>query len=102
MLLKVTRSSCSGKTTLARSVADRLQQVAVHDFDKVGAPEHAHRQWRHRAAEHRVRRALEYQGWTHLIRLTGRNAKGGAAVLRPLYLLVVSESVELRVFTGGN
>ncbi|WNM36281.1 hypothetical protein RKE30_41070 [Streptomyces sp. Li-HN-5-11] len=62
MLLKLTGSSCSGKTTLAYSVADRLQRVAVHDFDAVGVPEGPDRHWRHRVTELWVRRALEYQG----------------------------------------
>ncbi len=33
MLLKLTGSSCSGKTTLALAVAGRLEHAAVHDFD---------------------------------------------------------------------
>lgn len=44
MLLKLTGSSCSGKSTLAFAVADRLQQVAVHDFDEVGVPARLARQ----------------------------------------------------------
>ncbi|WP_187645635.1 hypothetical protein [Streptomyces sp. TRM49041] len=42
MLIKLTGSSCSGKTTLAYAVADRLRQLAVHDFDELGVPEGAH------------------------------------------------------------
>lgn len=61
MLLKLTGSSCSGKSTLAFTVADRLAQVAVHDFDEVGVPPGADTRWRQRMTEHWIRRALEYQ-----------------------------------------
>lgn len=76
MLFKLTGSSCSGKTALARSVVDRLQQVAVHDFDEVGVPERADRRWRHRMTEHWVRRALEYQGRGIDLLLTGQSPLG--------------------------
>ncbi|MFE2065254.1 hypothetical protein ACFXDH_23150 [Streptomyces sp. NPDC059467] len=76
MLFKLTGSSCSGKTTLAWSVADRLQQVAVHDFDEVGVPERPDRQWRHRMTEHWVRRALEYQERGIDLLLTGQSPLG--------------------------
>jgi hypothetical protein len=42
-------------------VADRLRQVAVHDFDEVGVPEHPDGRRRQRTTEMWVRRALEYQ-----------------------------------------
>ncbi|MFF7983157.1 hypothetical protein ACFZDK_29245 [Streptomyces sp. NPDC007901] len=76
MLFKLTGSRCSGKTTLARSVADRLQQVAVHDFDEIGVPERADRQWRHRMTEHWVRRALAYRSRGIDLLLTGQSPLG--------------------------
>jgi hypothetical protein len=76
MLFKLTGSSCSGKTTLALSVADRLQQVAVHDFDEVGVPERPDRHWRHRMTEYWVRRALAYQDRGIDLLLTGQSPLG--------------------------
>ncbi|HEY2796021.1 MAG TPA: hypothetical protein VGJ28_26895 [Micromonosporaceae bacterium] len=76
MLLKLTGSSCSGKTTLASSVANRLQRVAVHDFDEVGVPERPDRHWRHRETEVWVRRALEYQNRGIDLLLTGQSPLG--------------------------
>ncbi|WP_319460260.1 hypothetical protein [Micromonospora sp. RTP1Z1] len=76
MLLTLTGSSCSGKSTLAFSVADRLRRVAVHDFDEVGVPERADRRWRNRMTELWVRRALEYQGRGIDLLLTGQSPLG--------------------------
>ena len=76
MLLKLTGSSCSGKTTLAFAVADRLQRIAVHDFDEVGVPEHPDSLWRHRTTEMWVRRALEYQRSGIDLLLTGQSPLG--------------------------
>lgn len=76
MLLKLTGSSCSGKSTLARAVAGRLRQVAVHDFDEVGVPENADRQWRHRMTELWVRRALKHQDRGVDLLLTGQSPLG--------------------------
>lgn len=76
MLLKLTGSSCSGKSTLAFSAADRLRQVAVHDFDEVGVPECPDRHWRHRMTELWVRRALEYQERGIDLLLTGQSPLG--------------------------
>ncbi|HEX4222638.1 MAG TPA: hypothetical protein VHZ97_09775 [Pseudonocardiaceae bacterium] len=76
MLLKLTGSSCSGKTTLAFAVANRLERVAVHDFDEVGVPAGADRQWRHRTTELWVRRAQEYQDRGIDLLLTGQSPLG--------------------------
>lgn len=76
MLLKLTGSSCSGKSTLAFSVGDRLRQVAVHDFDEVGVPERPDLHWRHRMTELWVRRALEYQDRGVDLLLTGQSPLG--------------------------
>jgi hypothetical protein len=76
MLLKLTGSSCSGKTTLAFAVAGRLRRVAVHDFDEVGVPERPDRHWRHHVTELWVRRALEYQDRGVDLLLTGQSPLG--------------------------
>ncbi|MFD4143517.1 hypothetical protein [Streptomyces sp. NPDC058572] len=76
MLLKLTGSSCSGKTTLAYAAADRLRQVAVHDFDELGVPADADLRWRHRMTEMWVRRALEYQDRGIDLLLTGQSPLG--------------------------
>ncbi|MFF4257129.1 hypothetical protein ACFY1L_38700 [Streptomyces sp. NPDC001663] len=54
MLVYLTGSSCSGKTTIAFAVARRFPDMAVHDVDESGALRDA-------ASEFWVRRALEYQ-----------------------------------------
>ncbi|HEY4458944.1 MAG TPA: hypothetical protein VGN81_31815 [Pseudonocardiaceae bacterium] len=76
MLLTLTGSSCSGKSTLAFAVADRIERVVVHDFDEVGVPERADRDWRHRMTELWVRRALEYQDRGIDLLLTGQSPLG--------------------------
>ncbi|MEV6715228.1 hypothetical protein AB0M48_24695 [Lentzea sp. NPDC051208] len=76
MLLALTGSSCSGKTTLAFSVSDRLERLAVHDFDEVGVPEGADRRWRQRMTEMWVRRALKYQDRGVDLLLTGQSPLG--------------------------
>lgn len=54
MLLYLTGSSCSGKTTIAFAAARRFPDLAVHDVDESGAPRDA-------PSEFWVCRALEYQ-----------------------------------------
>ena len=77
MLLKLTGSSCSGKTTLAFAVADRIPGIAVHDFDEVGVPElPIPGDWRNRMTEEWVRRALEYQARGIDLLLTGQSPLG--------------------------
>ena len=76
VLLTLTGSSCSGKSTLAFSVADRLRRVAVHDFDEVVVPERPDRRWRQRTTESWVRRALEYQALGIDLLLTGQSPLG--------------------------
>ncbi len=76
MLFKLTGSSCSGKTTLAYAVANRLRQLAVHDFDELGVPGGADLHWRHRMTEMWVRRALEYQDRGIDLLLTGQSPMG--------------------------
>ncbi|XVS66508.1 hypothetical protein ACQPYE_10745 [Actinosynnema sp. CA-299493] len=76
MLLKLTGSSCAGKTTLAHAMGDRLGRLAVHDFDELGVPEDADRRWRNRMTEVWVRRALEYQDRGVDLLLTGQSPLG--------------------------
>lgn len=76
VLFKLTGSSCAGKTTLARMMADRLPGVAVHDFDEEGVPANPELEWRNRTTESWVRRALEYQEQGLDLLLTGQSPLG--------------------------
>jgi hypothetical protein len=76
MLLILTGSSCSGKTTLARAVGDRVPGVAIHDHDEIGVPEDADTQWRNRTTEQWIGRALEYQNRGLDLLLTGQSPLG--------------------------
>jgi hypothetical protein len=78
MLLMLTGSSCSGKTTLAFAVAagGRVPMLAVHDFDEVGVPANPERGWRNRMTEFWVRRALAYQADGVDLLLTGQSPLG--------------------------
>ncbi|MDN0193874.1 hypothetical protein [Streptomyces sp. S.PNR 29] len=76
MLLKLTGSSCSGKTTLAYAAADRLRNIVVHDFDELGVPEGADRRYRHRMTEMWLRRALQYQDRGIDLLFTGQSPLG--------------------------
>lgn len=76
MLLVLTGSSCSGKSTLAAALAPRLPGLAVHDFDEVGVPPDADRAWRHRTTEWWVSRALAYQDRGHDLLLTAQSPLG--------------------------
>lgn len=76
MLLVLTGSSCSGKTTLARALGERTRDLVVHDHDEVGVPENADTQWRNRTTELWIRRALEYQDRGLDLLLTGQSPLG--------------------------
>lgn len=54
MLLYLTGSSCSGKSTLAFAAARRIPGLAVHDVDEPGAPRNA-------PSEDWIQRALDYE-----------------------------------------
>lgn len=70
MLLYMTGSSCSGKTTLASAVARRCApQIAVHDVDEPGSPLAA-------PTEYWVRRAMDYQQRGIDMLLTGQAPLG--------------------------
>ena len=76
VLFKLTGSSCAGKSTLARVMADRLPGVAVHDFDEDGVPANPELEWRNRTTESWVRRALAYQEHGLDLLLTGQSPLG--------------------------
>ena len=76
VLFTMTGSSCAGKSTLARVMADRLPGVAVHDFDEVGVPANPDLLWRNHTTEWWVRRALDYQGQGIDLLLTGQSPLG--------------------------
>ncbi|MFB7448073.1 hypothetical protein [Streptomyces sp. NPDC056194] len=76
MLLKLTGSSCSGKTTIAHAMGERLDGLVVHDFDELGVPDGANRIWRNRTTEMWVCRALEYQRSGLDLLLTGQSPLG--------------------------
>ena len=77
MLLKLTGSSGAGKTTLAFALPDRLEGVAVHDFDELGVPDPPiPPHWRNRMTEVWVCRALEYQDRGMDLLLTGNSPLG--------------------------
>jgi hypothetical protein len=76
MLLILTGSSCSGKTTLARALGDRAPNVAIHDHDEIGVPEDADAQWRNRTTEQWIGRALTYQDRGMDVLLTGQSPLG--------------------------
>jgi hypothetical protein len=102
MLLKLTGSSCSGKTTLAYSAGERLGRLAVHDFDELGVPEGADRRWRNHMTEMWMRRALEYQARGVDLLLTGQSPLGevlaapSAPLLDGIAVCLVDASDEVR------
>ncbi|MEV4619240.1 hypothetical protein AB0J74_11110 [Asanoa sp. NPDC049573] len=75
MLLTISGSSCSGKTTAARACAD-LPGLVVHDFDEIGVPVDADGEWRQRSMEDWARRALDYQESGLDLLLTGQSPLG--------------------------
>ena len=102
MLLKLTGSSCSGKTTPAHAAGERPARLAVHDFDEPGVPEGADRRRRNRMTERWVRRALEYQDRGIDLLLTGQSPLGevlaspSAPLLDGIAVCLVDVSDELR------
>ncbi|MDN3025690.1 hypothetical protein [Streptomyces sp. S.PB5] len=61
MLLILTGSSCSGKSTLAFPAGERFDRLAVHEMDESGVPQNPPRYWRNHITEEWIQRALEYQ-----------------------------------------
>jgi len=76
VLLFLTGSSCSGKSTLAFAVADRFERLAVHDSDESGVPRVLPRGWRNNNTEEWIGRALEYQADGVDLLLTGQAPLG--------------------------
>jgi hypothetical protein len=75
MLLTITGSSCSGKTTAVRACGP-MPGVVWHDFDEIGVPDDAGTAWRHRETEEWIRRALDYQARGLDMLLTGQSPLG--------------------------
>jgi hypothetical protein len=76
MLLVLTGSSCSGKSTLAFAVAERCDRLAVHDSDESGVPRNPPPHWRNHNTEEWIRRALDYQTDRVDLLLTGQAPLG--------------------------
>ncbi|MCX4666441.1 AAA family ATPase [Streptomyces sp. NBC_01381] len=76
MLLMLTGSSCSGKSTLAFAAAKHLQYLAVHDTDESGVPDNPPPHWRNLNTEEWIRRALDYQQQGIDLLLTGQAPLG--------------------------
>ncbi len=60
MLLLLTGSSCSGKSTAARACG-QLEQLAIHDSDEHGVPSDADTAWRQHDLERWVQQAIDYE-----------------------------------------
>jgi hypothetical protein len=76
VLLMLTGSSCSGKSTLAFAVADRFDRLAVHDSDESGVPRTFPPHWRNHNTEEWICRALDYQADGVDLLLTGQAPLG--------------------------
>ncbi|WP_433788487.1 hypothetical protein [Actinoplanes sp. CA-252034] len=75
MLLTVSGSSCSGKTTTVRACGP-VDGLVWHDFDEIGVPSGADVVWRQRSLETWIRRALRYQADGLDMLLTGQSPLG--------------------------
>jgi hypothetical protein len=69
-------SSAAGKTFALSALRDRVQNLAIHDFDELGVPVDADRAWRHRSNEIWLRRALDYQARGIDLLLAGQTPLG--------------------------
>lgn len=76
MLLVLTGSSCSGKSTLAFAVAGRFDRLAVHDSDESGVPGNPPPHWRNHNTEEWIGRALDYEAHGIDLLLTGQAPLG--------------------------
>ncbi|BEL04666.1 hypothetical protein Q0Z83_028570 [Actinoplanes sichuanensis] len=75
MLLTISGSSCSGKTTTVRACGP-IDGLVWHDFDEIGVPSDADLVWRQRSLEAWIRRALRYQDDGLDMLLTGQSPLG--------------------------
>ncbi|WP_152354612.1 hypothetical protein [Brachybacterium subflavum] len=87
MLLLVTGSSCSGKSTAAAACTG-LPRLAVHDSDERGVPSDADTAWRQRELRWCVREAMRLERAGEDLLLTAQSPIGE--------LLAVPEAVEVR------
>ena len=72
MLLALTGSSCSGKTTIAERCVD-IDGVVVHESDELGVPSSADLRWRQRTTVLDTAQSLEettcaVQSWIAAVR----------------------------------
>lgn len=102
MLLKLTGSSCAGKSTLARA-ASLPESVVVRDFDEVGVPEQPGACWRHEHTEWWAQQALAYEQMGKHLLLAGQSPIGevlatpSAVELDGVAVCLVDVSDEVRV-----
>ena len=87
MLLLVTGSSCSGKSTIARVIGGSLTNVVAHDSDEHGVPSNADTAWRQADLRQWVLQARELERRGVDLLLTGQSPIGE--------LLAVPEADEL-------
>lgn len=73
--MTIAGSSCSGKTTAARTCAG-IDGVVVHDFDEIGVPSTADTAWRQLSLEQWVQRVLDYQDQGLDVLLAGQSPLG--------------------------
>jgi hypothetical protein len=76
MLFLLFGSSAAGKTFALNALRDRVEDLAIHDFDEIGVPPGADTAWRQQANEKWVRRALEYQAARIDLLLAGQTPFG--------------------------
>jgi len=58
MLFVLTGSSAAGKSAVLPALAARVESVETHDFDELGVPRGASRQWRQEATEEWTKRVV--------------------------------------------
>jgi hypothetical protein len=75
VLLLLTGSSCSGKSTAARACG-QLEQLAIHDSDEHGVPSDADTAWRQHDLERWVQQAIDYERDQVDLLLTGQSPLG--------------------------
>jgi hypothetical protein len=75
MLLTISGSDCSGKTTTVRACGP-VRGLVWHDFDEIGVPPGADPVWRQRSLEDWFQRALRCQADGLDMLLTGQSPLG--------------------------
>jgi hypothetical protein len=69
-------SSAAGKSFVLRGLAQRVPDLAIHDFDEIGVPAGADTEWRHAANEKWVRKAIDCQAAGTDLLLAGQTPFG--------------------------